>query len=112
MEVTRAALQSTPATTAYRRVIVDGVGIFYREAGPKDAPTIVLLISAHPERLQALIIQNANVYKAGLGFKWSAIAQYWADPKAHLELFDAFVSLAATEQRHSLVLAFLAKHSV
>jgi pimeloyl-ACP methyl ester carboxylesterase len=22
---------------------VDGVGIFYREAGPKDAPTIVLL---------------------------------------------------------------------
>jgi len=163
-------------------VTVDGVGIFYREAGPKDAPTIVLLhgfpsssrefdtlipllatryhllapdfpgfgqseapppssyvytfdnlaktinglleqlkinkysfflhdyggpvgfriIAAHPERLQALIIQNTNAYKEGLGAKWAAIAQYWSDPKAHPEVFDAFVSLTATEQRHTL----------
>src|SRR6516165_10167926 len=34
---------STTATTAYHRIEVDGVNIFYREAGPKDAPTIVLL---------------------------------------------------------------------
>lgn len=34
---------STSETTTYHRVTVDGVGIFYREAGPKDAPTIVLL---------------------------------------------------------------------
>src|SRR5262249_40459537 len=27
----------------YRKVDVDGVGVFYRKAGPKDAPTIVLL---------------------------------------------------------------------
>jgi pimeloyl-ACP methyl ester carboxylesterase len=37
------SLPSTNATTTYHRVDVDGVGIFYREAGPKDAPTIVLL---------------------------------------------------------------------
>jgi pimeloyl-ACP methyl ester carboxylesterase len=36
---------------------------------------------AHPERVQALIIQNANVYKEGLGAKWAGIAQYWADPR-------------------------------
>jgi pimeloyl-ACP methyl ester carboxylesterase len=30
-------------TTTYHRVTVDGVGVFCREAGPKDAPTIVLL---------------------------------------------------------------------
>ena len=60
------------------------------------------IISTHPERLQALIIQNANAYKEGLGAKWTGIAQYWADPKAHPEVFDAFVSLAATEQRHIL----------
>src|SRR6266700_2050736 len=36
-------LNSTSATTTYHRVMVDGVGIFYREAGPKDATTIVLL---------------------------------------------------------------------
>jgi pimeloyl-ACP methyl ester carboxylesterase len=176
------SLESRSATTTYHRMTVDGVGVFYREAGPKDAPTIALLhgfpsssrefdalipllarryhliapdfpgfsqsnaslpssynytfdnlaktinglleqlkiskytfylhdyggpvgfriISAHPERLQALIVQNANAYKEGLGAKWAGIAQYWADPKAHPEVFDAFVSLTATEQRHTL----------
>jgi pimeloyl-ACP methyl ester carboxylesterase len=170
-----ASLESTSATTTYHRETVDGVGVFYREAGPKDAPTIVLLhgfpsssrefdtlipllatryhliapdfpgfgqsvapppssypytfdhlaktidglleqlnvakcsfylhdygvavgfriILAHPERVQALIIQNANAYKEGLGAKWAGIAQSWADPKAHPEVFDGFVSFAA-----------------
>src|ERR1700756_5541421 len=27
----------------YRKVDIDGIGVFYREAGPKDAPTILLL---------------------------------------------------------------------
>jgi pimeloyl-ACP methyl ester carboxylesterase len=178
----RILLESTSATTTYRRKTVDGVGIFYREAGPKDAPAIVLLhgfpsssrefdtllpllaaryhliapdftgfgqsdapplssyaytfdnlaktinglleqlaidkysfflhdyggpvgfriMAKHPERLQALIIQNANAYKEGLGAKWTDIARYWDDPKAHPEVFDAFVSFAATEQRHTL----------
>jgi len=38
-----ATLPSTNAMTTYHRVQVDGVGIFYREAGPDKAPTIVLL---------------------------------------------------------------------
>ena len=38
-----APLPSTNATTTYRRVQVDGIDIFYREAGPENAPTIVLL---------------------------------------------------------------------
>ena len=38
-----APVPSTNATTTYHRVQVDGVGIFYREAGPENAPTIVLL---------------------------------------------------------------------
>ena len=37
------SLASTSATTTYHRMTVDGVGVFYREAGPKDTPTIVLL---------------------------------------------------------------------
>jgi pimeloyl-ACP methyl ester carboxylesterase len=145
--VQTSSLESTCATTTYHRMTVDGAGVFYREAGPKEAPAIVLLhgfpsssrefdtlipllatryhliapdfpgfgqsdapptssyaytfnnlartinrlleqltinkytfylhdyggpigfriISAHPERLQALIIQNANAYKEGLG---------------------------------------------
>ena len=173
-------IPSTTATTTYHRVEVDGVGVFYREAGPKDAPTIVLLhgfpsssreydtlipllatryhlispdfpgfgqsdapppstyaytfdhlaqttdhllealkvgryslyihdygapvgmrlILAHPERLQVLISQNGNVYQAGLGPKWSKIAQYWADPAAHPEVINAFLSPEATKERH------------
>src|SRR5579862_8048898 len=38
-----AALESMSATTTYHNMTVDGVGVFYREAGPKDAPTLVLL---------------------------------------------------------------------
>src|SRR5262250_1500585 len=33
------------ATLTFRKVDVDNIGIFYREAGPKDAPTILLLHS-------------------------------------------------------------------
>jgi pimeloyl-ACP methyl ester carboxylesterase len=36
-------LASDSSTTTYRTVLVDGLSIFYREAGPKDAPTILLL---------------------------------------------------------------------
>lgn len=175
-----ARLQSTSATTSYHRVEVDGVGIFYREAGPNDAPVIVLLhgfpsssrefdtlisllatryhliapdfpgfgqsdapppaayaysfghlakttgdflaainvtsyslylhdygapvgfriMLAQPERLRALIIQNGNAYREGLGAKWAKIAEYWADPKTHPEVVDAFLSFEATKQRH------------
>jgi hypothetical protein len=38
-----APMESNSATTTYLRVTVEGVSVFYREAGPKDAPTIVLL---------------------------------------------------------------------
>ena len=33
----------SPASISYRSIQVDGLSIFYREAGPKDAPTILLL---------------------------------------------------------------------
>ena len=174
-------MESTSETTTYHRVRVDELGILYREAGPKDAPTIVLLhgfpsssrqfdtlipllatryrliapdfpgfghsdapppskyaytfdhlaktiddllgalkldrytlylhdygapvclriMMRHPERLHALIIQNGNIYRDGLGSKWGKIAEYWANPKAHPEIVNAFLSLDATEQRHT-----------
>lgn len=37
------ARTSTEARTTYRTVDVDGLSIFYREAGPKSAPTVLLL---------------------------------------------------------------------
>jgi pimeloyl-ACP methyl ester carboxylesterase len=44
--LTAAALATLPASAdevAYKSVAVDGLDIFYREAGPADAPTILLL---------------------------------------------------------------------
>lgn len=60
------------------------------------------MMQSHPERLRALIVQNANAYQAGLGVKWAGIASYWADRAGHPEIFEAFVSREATEQRHTL----------
>ena len=45
------SVQSPPAAqeartenpTSYRTIQIDGLSIFYREAGPKDAPTLLLL---------------------------------------------------------------------
>ena len=78
---------------------IDTYTFFLHDYG---GPVGFRIMAAHPQRLQALIIQNANVYKEGLGAKWAGIAQYWADPKAHPQVFDGFVSFAATEQRHTL----------
>ncbi len=174
------ALPSSSATITYHRATIDGVSVFYREAGPKDAPAIVLLhgfpsssrmfdtlfpllavryhliapdypgfgqsdapppsryaytfdhlaettnrlleqlginrysfylqdygrpvgfriMLAHPDRVQALVIQNANAYEKGLGAKWTGIAQYWAHPKMHPEVPTAFTSLPAAQLRH------------
>jgi hypothetical protein len=34
--------------TLYRTIQVDGLSIFYRQAGPKDAPTLLLLDGLRP----------------------------------------------------------------
>ena len=184
-------LESTTSTTTYHRVQVDGTGVFYREAGSKDAPTIVLLhgfpsssrqfdtlvpllatqyhliapdfpgfgqsdapppsaysytfdhlaktmgdlltalridsytlyihdygapigfrlMLADPQRVQALITQNGNVYKDGLGPKWAKIAEYWAVPAGHPEVIDAFLSFEATKQRHIAGTAHLERYN-
>jgi len=36
------AKEFSVSMVTYRRVVVDGIGVFYREAGPKDAPTAAL----------------------------------------------------------------------
>ena len=175
-------MESISTTTTYHRVSIDGVNIFYREAGPKDAETIVLLhgfpsssrefdtlipllatryhliapdfpgfghsdapppanyaytfdhlaettdhflkalkldrcafflhdyggpigfrvMMAQPKRVAALIVSNANAYQEGLGVKWKTIANYWSDRAGNPQVFDTFVSLAATEARHTL----------
>jgi pimeloyl-ACP methyl ester carboxylesterase len=165
----------------YRSVQVDGLSVFYREAGPKDAPTILLLHGlpsssrmfqplltrladnyhlvapdypgfghstwpdpkqfdytfdriasvmtdftqalglsrytlfmqdyggpvgfrmalAHPERVRALIVQDAVAHNEGLGANWVTRRAFWADRAANEEsLRTNLLSLAATKTRH------------
>ena len=165
----------------YRTVRIDGVSIFYREVGPKDAPTILLLHGlpsssrmfqsllsrlgeeyrlvapdypgfghsdwpdpkqfaytfdhiadlmddftqalglshytlylqdyggpvgfrmalAHPERVQAFIIQDAVAHNEGLGANWTTRRAFWADRPSHEEaLRTNLLSLGATKTRH------------
>src|SRR6201981_2900804 len=167
--------------TFYRTTQIDGLSIFYREAGPKDGPTILLLHGlpsssrmfeplfarlseryhliapdypgfghsdwpdpktfaytfdhyagimnqfteavglsrytlymqdyggpvgfrmalAHPDRIDALIVQNAVAHNEGLGAIWKLRRAFWADRAANEAAFRAsFLSLATTRARH------------
>jgi pimeloyl-ACP methyl ester carboxylesterase len=167
--------------TFYRAIEIDGLSVFYREAGPRNAPTIILLHGlpsssrmfqplmtrladnyhlvapdypgyghsdwpdpkqfdytfdhiasviddftqalglshytlymqdyggpvgfrmalAHPERVQALIVQDAVAHNEGLGANWATRRAFWADRPAHEEaLRKNLLSLATTKTRH------------
>ena len=167
--------------TFYRTVRVDGLSIFYREAGPKGARTLLLLHGlpsssrmfeplyarladryhlvapdypgfghsdwpdpkqfaytfdhiaevmthftealgltrytlymqdyggpvgfrmalAHPERIEALIVQDAVAHNTGLGANWKTRRAFWADRAANESALRAnLLSLAATRTRH------------
>lgn len=168
-------------TTHYRRIQVDGVSIFYREAGASDAPTLLLLHGlpsssrmfepllsrlgdryhlvapdypgfghsdwpdpksfaytfdhigeilthftealglsryslymqdyggpvgfrmalAHPERIEALIVQNAVAHNDGLGEPWRVRRAFWADRANNEAALRAnLLSLETTRARH------------
>src|SRR5580700_9069838 len=167
--------------TLYRTTQIDGLSIFYREAGPKDAPTILLLHGlpsssrmfqslfarlsdryhlvapdypgfghsawpdpaqfaytfdhiasvmegftqalglsrytlymqdyggpvgfrmtlAHPERVEALIVQDAVAHNEGLGINWVTRRAFWADRAANEEKLRAnLLGMQATKTRH------------
>jgi pimeloyl-ACP methyl ester carboxylesterase len=172
---------STSASTTYHTVAIDGLKVFYREAGPRDAPTLLLLHGypsssrmfetliplladryhvvapdypgfgqsdapppsqfaytfdnlakvvnkftqvlklrsyvlylqdyggpvgfrlalAHPERVKAMVIQNAVAYEAGLGPAWEIRRAYWRDRAAYEDkVIPSFTSLEGARQRH------------
>jgi len=167
--------------TYYRTIAIDGLSIFYREAGPKDGPTILLLHGLpsssrmfqplfdrladryhlvapdypgfghsdwpnpkefaytfdryaeimtrftealaiprytlymqdyggpvgfrmalpHPERVQALIVQDAVAHNEGLGANWKTRRAFWADRKANESaLRTNLLSFPTTRTRH------------
>jgi pimeloyl-ACP methyl ester carboxylesterase len=59
----RAAVATIP--TAYRAIVIDGVRIFYREAGPRDGPAVLLLhgFPASSHMYRDLIPRLADRYR-------------------------------------------------
>lgn len=167
--------------TYYRSVKLDGLSIFYREAGPKNAPNILLLHGlpsssrmfepllarlsdqfhliapdypgfghsdapdpkgftytfdhiasvveefteviglssfalymqdyggpvgfrmalAHPERVEAMIVQNTVIHNEGLGENWNPMRAFWADRTANeVALRSSLFSLETTRAGH------------
>ena len=80
---------------SYRTVKVDGLSIFYREAGPKDAPAILLL--ARPSFVVAHVSASTDAARRRLpsvapdypGFGHSD----WPDPKQFGYTFDHIASV-------------------
>jgi pimeloyl-ACP methyl ester carboxylesterase len=59
------------------------------------------MVLAHPERVEALIVQNAVAHNEGLGANWKTRRAYWADRAANENALRAnLLSLAATRTRH------------
>ena len=79
----------------YRTVKVDGLSIFYREAGPKGAPTILLLhgLPSSSRMFDPLLSRLANDYHLVApdypGFGHSD----WPDPKEFAYTFDHIASV-------------------
>lgn len=48
------------------------------------APIGFRLAMRHPERITAIISQNGNIYREGLGKKWAAREAYWRNPTPEL----------------------------
>ena len=82
--------RSVEHTTVYRTVQIDGLSIFYREAGPKDAPTILLLhgLPSSSRMFEPLFARLSDSYHLIApdypGFGHSD----WPDPKKFAYTFD------------------------
>ncbi len=64
-------------------------------------PVGMRLALAHPERVQALVVQNAVASEDGLGPAWDTRRAFWRDRAAHEDkVIGAFLSLDTTRQRH------------
>jgi pimeloyl-ACP methyl ester carboxylesterase len=65
------------------------------------APVGFRMILAHPDRAQALIVQDAVAHNEGLGVNWITRRAFWADRAKNDEALRAnLLSMQATKTRH------------
>jgi pimeloyl-ACP methyl ester carboxylesterase len=65
------------------------------------APIGFRLAAAHPDRVDALIIQNGNAYDEGLREFWKPLKEYWSDPTAERrEVLRGFLTGESTKWQY------------
>jgi pimeloyl-ACP methyl ester carboxylesterase len=80
------------------RLIADRYTLFMQDYG---GPVGFRMALAHPERVQAMIIQNAVSHEEGLSPLWAVRRSFWQDRQTHeAEVRTNLLSLEATRKRH------------
>src|SRR5580692_7074723 len=81
--------------TLYRTLQVDGLSIFYREAGPKDAPTLLLLhgLSSTSRMFEPLFSRLSDRYHLIAPDYPVCGHSDWPDPKKFAYTFDQYVEI-------------------
>ena len=91
------SLEAAKHPTYYRTIAIDGLSIFYREAGPKDGPTILLLhgLPSSSRMFEPLFDRLADRYHLVApdypGFGHSD----WPGPKEFAYTFDRYAEIMA-----------------
>jgi pimeloyl-ACP methyl ester carboxylesterase len=66
------------------------------------APIGFRLAAKHPQRVQALVIQNGNAYEEGLRDFWKPFRAYWSDRSAaHAAALMQFLGIDATKWQYT-----------
>jgi pimeloyl-ACP methyl ester carboxylesterase len=102
--------QSAPleGTTTFDRV-ADAIDGFTEAKGLErfslymfdfGSPVGFRLATAHPERVEALVLQNGNAYEAGLGPSMQALKPYWQDRSANEDAIRQFLQPDATRSQY------------
>ena len=77
---------------------LDRYTLFLQDYG---GPIGMRMAVAHPEKVQAIIIQNAVSHEEGLSPLWVVRREFWKDRAGHeAAVRKGFISLEATRQRH------------
>ena len=81
--------------TSYRTKQIDGVSIFYREAGPKDAPTLLLLhgLPSSSRMFEPLFARLSNRYHLVAPDYPGYGHSDWPDPKKFAYTFDRIAEI-------------------
>src|SRR3984957_8520188 len=87
--------RSVENPTSYRTIQVDGLSIFYREAGPKDVPTILLLhgLPSSSRMFEPLFSRlSARFHLVAPDYPGFGHSE-WPDPKTFEYTFDHYAEI-------------------